>query len=124
MRTTCLAALLVLAGCKEAAPTLVGGKSASHWVAALGSADPAARKTAAFKLGNAGAIDPAVLPALTAALHDDDATVRLEAIVALAKIGPQAREAAGALENLRHNDPVEQVRATAARGLEALGRQR
>ena len=63
-------ALIFAAGCGPAAPTLAGGKSASHWVDALHDADPKKREEAAEKLGNVGAADPAAYPALVGALKD------------------------------------------------------
>jgi HEAT repeat protein len=47
----------------------------------------------ADELGNIGPGDPAALPALTGALKDADAGVRCEAVLALLKYGPGAKEA-------------------------------
>src|SRR5207302_5092236 len=69
------------AGCGKARPVLAGGKPVRHWVTALGDPDPKVRRQAALKLGNVGPGDPAVLPALTAALRDGDAGVRRQAIL-------------------------------------------
>jgi HEAT repeat protein len=99
---------------------LAGGKPVSHWVQALTDADPRLRKTAAFKLGNVGAADPAVLPALCKALADPNAVVRREVIMAVVKCGAGAHEALPALEDLRQRDPDATVRDYAQRALEKM----
>ena len=78
-----LAALLL--GCGRRGPVLSGGKPVHYWVDALQDADARLRKQAALKLGNAGPADAAVVPALRQALHDRDAAVRREAILALVR---------------------------------------
>jgi HEAT repeat protein len=108
---------LLVCGCAKVPPTLAGGKPVRHWVEALHGPDAKARRKAAAKLGNVGGADPVVLPALTAALRDGDAGVRREAILALLKCGPGAREAAGPLAELRRRDRDPQVRACAAKAL-------
>jgi HEAT repeat protein len=118
---TWAAAALLLCGCAKSPPTLAGGKPVSHWVEALRGPDAKARKKAVAKLGNVGAADAAVLPALTAALRDRDPGVRREAILALLKCGPGAREAAGPLAVLRQRDRDPQVRAYAAKALAKIG---
>jgi HEAT repeat protein len=122
MNRLCLAAVLAvcLGGCRPVSPPLAGGKPVSHWVAALKGPDARLRRTAVLKLGNVGATDPAVWPALREALNDPDATVRREAIIALMKFGPGAQEAIPALTALRQRDPDRQVRASAAQALEKL----
>jgi HEAT repeat protein len=118
MRPLKWAAVVLLAcGCGKAPPPLAGGKPVSYWVEALHGHDAQARKKAAAKLGNVGPADPAVLPALTAALHDGDPAVRREAILALLKCGPEARGAAGALAEVRQRDRDPQVRTYAAKAL-------
>jgi HEAT repeat protein len=115
-----IAATVPSAGCGKPKPGLGGGKPAAHWVGALQGPDPKVRKQAALKLGNIGPSDPAALPALIGALKDADAGVRREAILALVKCGPDAREAVGALADLRQRDPDAQVRAYAAQALEKI----
>ena len=95
------------------------GKPIEHWVQALASAVAKDRKRAADVLGNVGAADPAVVPALAGALKDRDRGVRAAAATALLKIGPAAAEARPALEAARQ-DPEPQVRANVARALERL----
>jgi HEAT repeat protein len=108
-------------GCRSKPTPMSGGKPLSHWLAALQSGDDAARKTAAFKLGNAGAADPAVLPALLKALKDHNADVRRAAIVALMKCGPGAREAIPILDELQRLDHDANVRTCAGLALHKLG---
>jgi HEAT repeat protein len=48
-------------------------------------------------LGNVGAADPAVLPALVGAMKDRDPDVRAQAALSLLKLGPAARDAEPAL---------------------------
>jgi HEAT repeat protein len=111
---------LLLAGCSRSGPPLAGGKPIEHWLSALSDADPAVRKTAAFKLGNVGPAAPGVLPALRTALADADPRVRCEAIVALLKCGDAARESTPALEDLQQRDPDATVRDYATKALEKL----
>jgi HEAT repeat protein len=117
---TLLGALVV--GCAPSHPTLAGGRPVSHWIAALQDPDPRHRHEAVFKLGNVGPGEKDVLPALTSALADRDAGVRREAIVALMKCGTDARKCIGNLEEMRRNDPDQQVRTYAAKALEKLQR--
>ena len=84
------------------------------------SPDKKLRKEAVEKLGNLGAASPEVLPALTSALHDADAQVRSEAVLALAKLGPNAKPAIHDLDALSQSDPDAKVRGYAAKALEKL----
>jgi HEAT repeat protein len=93
-----LAAALALGGCGKAPPTLAHGKPVAHWVQALQDPDVRVRRKAADVLGNVGAVDGAVVPALARAVKDRDVGVRRAAVLALLKIGPGAREAAPVLE--------------------------
>ncbi len=125
MRRACWGTILaaVLGGCGQSPPTLAGGKPVTYWVEALRDSDARLRKTAAFKLGNVGPSDSAVLPALLGALRDADPTVRREAILSLVKFGSAAQEAVPLLEDLRQRDPDAPVRDAAARALERLRRE-
>ena len=103
-------------GCGSAPTALSGGKPASHWVETLRTnPDAKERKAAAFKLGNVGPSDPAVLTALSEALKDRDATVRCEVILALVKFGTAAREIVPKLTDLREHDRDSKVRNCAAK---------
>jgi hypothetical protein len=106
--------------CGNAQPTVAGGKPVSYWVEASHDTDANLRKQAVFKLGNVGASDPAVVPALIAALKDSDPHVRCEAILALVKCGPDAKEATDVLVELQSKDRVPKVRDYAAKALKKL----
>jgi HEAT repeat protein len=108
--------LISLSGCGGARPTMAGSK----WAAALRAPDARERRKAAFTLGNIGASDPAVLPALIGALRDADAGVRREAVLALLKYGPGAEEAIPDLTALREKDRDARVRAYAGKALARL----
>jgi HEAT repeat protein len=110
---------VLVVGCGQG-PPLAGGKPVAHWVEALRAPEAKVRKQAAHKLGNVGASDPAVLPALLGALEDGDAGVRCEVILALTKCGPSARDAIPALTRMRDHDPNARVRDFAGRALEML----
>jgi HEAT repeat protein len=121
MRPTTLfltAALLI--GCSRApVMTSVHGKSAEEWISALQDKDAKKRRKAAEVLGNVGAADPQVIPALTAALKDRDPKVRSEVVLSLLKIGPAAQEAVAALNEAR-NDRDAGVRANAVKALQRI----
>ena len=110
----------VALGCGPAAPTMAGGKPASHWVDALRDPDPKKREEAAEKLGNVGSADQAAYPALVGALKDPSAKVRGAAILALGRPGSKAKEAVPALQDLKERDPDPGVRQYAAKALKNL----
>jgi HEAT repeat protein len=70
-------------------------------------------------LGNVGAVDAAVVPALIAAAKDRDARVRRAAIVALLRIGPKASQAVVVLEEAAQDEDAK-VREYAAKALKAV----
>jgi HEAT repeat protein len=109
-----------LLGCGKSEPALSGGKPVSYWVDALRAPDPRVRKEAAFKLGNAGPIEPTVYPAVVAALGDADAQVRVEVVKSLVKFGPAAKEAVPTLTELQQKDPDARVRTLAGRAIDLL----
>ena len=114
-----LAVVLVfsLCGCTTT-PTPDSGARVRHWIDTLRQPDAKQRKQAAFKLGNLGLTDPAtVVPALIGALKDADAAVRSEAILALLKCGPAARDALPELREVQRTDGDAQVRSYAAKAL-------
>lgn len=115
--------LALVSGCGKPGPLLAHGKPVGDWVQALHDPDARVRKKAATVLGNVGAVDPAVVPALAEALKDRDAGVRSEAVLALLKIGPAAEEAGPALaEAQTDRDP--KVRTYAAQALQRIGQQK
>jgi HEAT repeat protein len=117
---TLFAVAVTACGCGRAAPTLAGGKPVHFWVEALQSPDAATRKHAVTKLGNVGSADPEAFPALLGALKDRDAGVRREAILAVMKCGPDAKEAEPVLTELQQKDRDSQVRTYAGRALAGI----
>lgn len=115
--------IMPVAGCSKGPPTMAHYQPVSHWVAVLHSPNARQRVQAVKVLGNVGPADPAVIPALAAALADSDAGVRREAALALVKIGPPAADAVTALR-ARLRDPDLKVRTYAARALEVIERPR
>jgi HEAT repeat protein len=113
------AAMLVLSGCGQPVPRLAHGKPVEHWVQALRDPDAKVRKRAADVLGNVGAADATVVPALAGAVKDSDRAVREATVLALLKMGPAARDAMPALA-LASKDSDAKVRSHAARALENL----
>jgi HEAT repeat protein len=121
MRVLPLVVLVLFAtGCGKSGPNLAGGKPVSHWLEALNDPDPKTRRTAAFKLGNAGPTDREIFPALMGALRDPDASVRCEIILAVLKFGPHPSQLGPELSDMRENDPDAKVRAYAAKALAHL----
>jgi HEAT repeat protein len=118
-RALVMVLLLLTVGCHKAGPPLAHGKPVGEWVEALRAPDARARKKAAGVLGNVGAIDPAVVPALAEAVRDRDPAVRAEAVLALMKIGPAARDAAPALTEAQ-KDANLMVRQYAVKALERV----
>jgi HEAT repeat protein len=118
-RVLVLALILLTAGCHKAQPPVAHGKPVGEWVEALRDPDARARKKAVSVLGNVGAVDPVVVPALAEAVRDRDPAVRAEAALALMKIGPAARNAAPALAEAQ-NDANPTVRRYAAKALERV----
>src|SRR5437660_8597859 len=105
--TQIIAIMLVtfsLAGCHKEQPLLAGGKSVAHWIERSRDPSDKVRKEAVAKLGNVGNADPAVLPALIAALKDQNSGVRRVAIVGILKYGPEASDARDQLTVVQTND--------------------
>ena len=118
-------ALLVIAlsfflnGCGSRNPTTVHGKSVDYWLDSLHHSDARIRKKAIAALGNVGADNPLIVPALTATLEDRDATVRGAAVLALLKIGPDTNESVPALQRAL-TDKDAKVREYAKKALERI----
>ena len=111
---------LAICGCREHQPTLSGGKPPAHWLEAVKDPDVKVRKTAVFKLGNAGPNEPAAFPAVMDALKDPEPVVRCEAVLAILKFGDQARVAEPKLAELHKNDRDAKVRSYAGKALDKL----
>lgn len=113
--------LVAFGGCySEKQPLLAGGKPVDHWIERSRDPSDRVRKEAVAKLGNVGNADPAVLPALIAAVKDKDSAVRREAIVGILKYGPEASDARESLTIVQTNDSDPAVRAFAARAVQKL----
>jgi HEAT repeat protein len=91
----------------------------SYWLQELKSQDPKARKKAVTALGHVGKADPAAIPALIEALHDNDASIRDAAVLALLNLRSDAKEAVPAL-NEATKDKDATVRAHAVKALERI----
>lgn len=122
-RASLLICLLVGAGqgCqREISPRQpIHGKTVADWSAALHDANVKVRLKAVQALGNAGAIDPAILQLLIEALKDRDALVRLEAVQAIEKMGNAAHDALPPLKELS-KDPDPKVRDQASKAVKQL----
>jgi HEAT repeat protein len=88
--------------------------------AALSTADPATRRSAASQFANFGPNAVVALPALTAALSDQDQGVRYESANALESLGTNALPAVPALMQAT-NDASVMVQRAAARALQKIG---
>ncbi len=96
---------------------LAAARSSPALVAALGEADPVARREAARRLAEAGARSAA--PALLAALADPSQSVRWAAATALHRLGPTSDDVPALMAALRNDDAY--VRSFAAYALGRLG---
>jgi HEAT repeat protein len=96
------------------------GKTTADWAAQLQSSDPRARLHAVHALDERSGDRETVLPALLAALRDEDVYVRRDAARALGRLAPPAREeAVPALQPLlRDREPS--VRKAAAEALRKI----
>ena len=88
-----------------------------HWLTAIRTGEVPVRERAVEALGNVGTVDPQIVPALDAALHDSAPSVRGKAALALLKIGPGARAAIDSLTSAAQNDSDADVRLFAAKAL-------
>jgi HEAT repeat protein len=117
-----VALAVVVGGCGgPAKPTQVHDKPLAYWLETLRGSDAQARRKAVVVLGNVGAVDDAIVPALIDAVRDRDPAVRREAMLALLKIGPEAEAAIPVLqEAARDKDAkVRQAAAAALKHIEA-----
>lgn len=114
-----IAVVLAMAAAPVAAQErLHEGRALTQWVADLGAADDAVRLRAAAALSAFGA--DALAPLAQVTLSDPDPEVRLEAIKALARLGPVAQPAVPALAKAMQ-DRIAFVRRGAATAIGAVG---
>jgi hypothetical protein len=85
------------------------GRPLSAWIQDLKSPAPQTRNAAAYAISGMGPAAKAAVPALIAALDDPAASVRYPVCVALREIGPAAAAAVPKLEQVRDNDPNDDV---------------
>ncbi|HZZ78678.1 MAG TPA: HEAT repeat domain-containing protein [Gemmataceae bacterium] len=103
-----LVCLLPVVGC---------GPSATHFADQLNSPDPVKRLHAVNALRHRTREAKVVVPMLTEALKDQDASIRRDAARALGNFGPKAGEAVPALRELAETDPAASVRRAATQSL-------
>jgi len=110
-------ALALVWGCakEERGPLLVGGRDLKSWLMDLQDPKPPVRRQAVLKLGSVVEADPAVAEGLAAALGDQDATVRREAVFAVVKLKHPGSAIIMRLETMSRNDRDAQVRDAASR---------
>jgi HEAT repeat protein len=111
--------LLALSGCGSKPPATAHGQPISYWVEKIQDADVKTRLQAVKALGNVGAKDAVVVPALSSAVKDKDAEVRAAAILALLRMGSDARAAIPALLDARQ-DSSAKVRQSAEKALSKI----
>jgi HEAT repeat protein len=105
-----IAVLLLVSGC---AP------STDDWIRQSKDADVVKKREALRALGPRIAEADRVVPALAAALADQNIYVRRDAAIALAKFGPEAREAVPAL-TAALNDKDQRLREMAGKALKKI----
>ena len=114
-------ALLCFTGCGKKSPELlsVSGKPIEFWLDALreGGTDSPQRIKAIKALGNVGPAHPAAIPALIKALDSPEIAVRVEAVLALLKNGPHAKEALPVLQRMAQSDKEANVRSYAEKAI-------
>ena len=116
-------ASLSLVGCGKSPELLTAsGKPIEFWLEALKapSTDAKQRLKAVKTLSNVGPAHPQAIPALIEALGQPDATLRGEAVLALLKVGPAAKDALSTLERVSQSDKDEKVRGYAAKAIAAI----
>jgi HEAT repeat protein len=121
----CFSLLAILfAGCSSKETYRSGGRTASYWAKALKEPDVDQRRKAAVKIGPLTLTDEAALPALIAALKDEDSKVRLAAIRSL-KIYATGKTAQilPPLRDVKEKDSDAAVRDAASGAIEALNNQ-
>lgn len=118
----CCLAFLLLAGCggSGSAPTKLHGKNLDDWRQQLRSQVAKTRISALHSLGKIGAVEEGI-PALVAeSLKDREASVRLEALIALEKMKDEAKPFLQQIK-LLVNDGDAKVRQRAAEVVKVVG---
>jgi HEAT repeat protein len=117
-----VAAIALFWGCanEERGPLLIGGRELKSWLNDLHDPKPVVRRQAVLKLGNVAEADPAVAEGLAAALGDQDATVRREAILAVVKLKQPGSAIIERVEAMGRNDRDARVRDAAKRAASHL----
>ncbi len=118
----CCLAFFLLAGCggSASAPTKLHGKNLEDWRQQLRSSVAKTRIGALHSLGKIGAVEEGI-PALVAeSLKDREASVRLEALVALEKMNEEAKPFLPQIKALQ-NDGDAKVRQRAVEVVKVVG---
>jgi HEAT repeat protein len=103
--------------------SLVGGKTLDQWIEDLKDKDPSVRETAMATLRMYGPVARPAVPALIKACQDGDASLRVNAVIALGMIGMDNQDISGGVAALGKllNDQQAIVRFQAATALGRLG---
>jgi vesicle coat complex subunit len=96
---------------------LAGGREVKSWIADLHDPKPQVRRQAVLKLGNVGDTDSSVAVGLAEALRDSDATVRRNAVSAVAKLSKPSEEILAWLRVMSDRDGDPRVRDYAKRAI-------
>ena len=93
------------------------GRKLSEWITDLKAPAPQTRNAAAYEISGMGPAAAAAVPALIVALDDSEAAVRFPVTVALAEIGPAAKDAVPRLKKMMDEEINDEIAAAAKRAL-------
>jgi HEAT repeat protein len=96
------------------------GRTLSEWVADLKAPAPQTRNAAAYEISGMGPAAAAAVPALIVALDDSEAAVRFPVTVALAEIGPAAKDAVPRLKKMMQEEINDEIAASARRAVRRI----
>ncbi len=96
------------------------GRTLSEWVADLKAPAPQTRNAAAYEISGMGPAAAAAVPALIVALDDSEAAVRFPVTVALAEIGPAAKDAVPRLKKMMAEEINDEIAASAKRAVRRI----
>jgi HEAT repeat protein len=96
------------------------GRTLSEWVADLKAPAPQTRNAAAYEISGMGPAAAAAVPALIVALDDSEAAVRFPVTVALAEIGPAAKDAVPRLKKMMAEEINDEIAASARRAVRRI----